>query len=265
MLKRYKKYFLIGVIIAIVSALMLPSQKTGKIVRDFADIKKEGTLRVTIEYGVNSYHVNEKGELGGLHYQLIKEFAQAHDLKLEVVPEMEISQQNIMLQSGACDIIANGRLLTTEYDSTNTRFTLPVTVDRLILIQRKQDLKEDSLCPHLNSQIELARKNVCIPENSPFKQRIHHLMEEIGDSIYIQEVPRYGSEQLMAMVAHGDICYAICEENVVRTHLTQYPQIDDQLAISFNQFYSWITRANSPALLDSLNTWLMQQGFRWRQ
>ena len=90
-------------------------------------------------------------------------------------------------------------------------------------------------------------------------------MEEIGDSIYIQEVPRYGSEQLMAMVAHGDICYAICEENVVRTHLTQYPQIDDQLAISFNQFYSWVTRANSPALLDSLNTWLMQQGFRWRQ
>ena len=51
MLKRYKKYFLIGVIIAIVSALMLPSQKTGKIVRDFADIKKEGTLRVTIENG----------------------------------------------------------------------------------------------------------------------------------------------------------------------------------------------------------------------
>lgn len=263
MRRHYKKYFFIGVIIAIVSALMLPSQKVEETGRDYADIQKEGILRVTIKYGANSYHVNEEGELKGLHFQLIQQFAQEHGLKLEVIPEMDVQKQDAMLLSGACDLIADGRLLTTDYDSTSVHFTQPMTVDRLILVQRKAEV--DSLCPHLNSQIDLAGKSICLPMNSPFKQRIHHLMEEIGDSIYIQEVPRYGSEQLMAMVAHGDICYAICEENVVRTHLSQFPQIDDQLAISFNQFYSWVTRTNSPALLDSLNTWLVQQGFRWRQ
>ena len=264
MLRHYRKYLFIGVIIAAVSALMLPSRER-EVIRDYAHIQAEGTLRVTISYGANNFYVNEAGELEGLHYQLIQQFAQEHGLNLEVIPEMDIERQDAMLQSGECDLIADGRLLTTDYDSTRVRFSLPVTVDRLILIQRKPDSGADSLCTHLRSQVELAGKTVCIPMNSPFKQRIQHLMEEIGDSIYIREVPRYGSEQLMAMVAHGDICYAICEENMVRAHLNQFPQIDDRLAISFNQFYSWVGRAASPALLDSLDTWLVQQGIRWRQ
>lgn len=89
-------------------------------------------------------------------------------------------------------------------------------------------------------------------------------MEEIGDSIYIREIPRYGSEQLMAMVAHGDICYAVCEENIVRTHLHQYPQLDTGLPIGFNQFYSWVVSAQSPTLLDSINVWIEQKGIKLR-
>ena len=34
------------------------------------------------------------------------------------------------------------------------------------------------------------------------------------------------------------------------------PQIDINTAISFTQFYSWAVSKQSPALLDSLNTWL---------
>ena len=94
MRRHYKKYLLIGVIIAIVSALMLPSQKVEEIERDYADIQKEGILRVTMKYGANSYHVNEEGELKGLHYQLIQQFAQEHGLKLEVIPEMDVQKQH---------------------------------------------------------------------------------------------------------------------------------------------------------------------------
>lgn len=259
MRRHYKKYFFIGVIIAIVSALMLPSKEEGETVRDYAEIAKEGILRVTISYGANSYHVNDEGELEGFHYRLVKQFAEEHGLKLEVIPEMNATIQNNLLKDGICDLIADGRLLTEEYDSTYMRYTRPVGIDRLMLVQRKDGT--DTLCAHLQSQIDLAGKTVYIPENSPIKQRVRHIMEEIGDSIHIREIPRYGQEQLIALVAHGDICYTICEEKVVRTHIHQYPQLDTRMPVGFNQFYAWGTRANAPALTDSLNIWLNRKGF----
>ena len=44
----YRKYLIIGVIIAIASALMLPDKDDKDQRRDYADIAKEGVLRVTL-------------------------------------------------------------------------------------------------------------------------------------------------------------------------------------------------------------------------
>ena len=86
--------------------------------------------------------------------------------------------------------------------------------------------------------------------------RIHYLGNEIGDTIYIKEIEKYGSEQLISLVAHGDIDYAVCDESIARAVTDSLPQLDINTAISFTQFYSWAVSKQSPALLDSLNTWL---------
>lgn len=261
--KKYRKYLIIGLVIAIVSALMLPQEEQkGQPIRDMAEIMQEGVLRVTTEYGNNSYHIDEQGEPKGFHYQLVSQFAQEHGLKLEVIPEMAIEEQNRLLYEGRCDIIASGRLLNADPD-TNFYYTQPVTVDRLVIIQRRQSAN-DTLCPYLNSILDLAGQTLSIPANSPFKYRIEHLSEEIGDTIHLEEIPKYGSEQLLALVAHGDRCYAICEEKAVQAHIHQYPQLDDQLDVSFNQFYSWIVHTQATALQDSLDNWLKKKGFNLR-
>ena len=79
---------------------------------------------------------------------------------------------------------------------------------------------------------------------------------EIGDTIYIQEVEKYGPEQLLAMVAHGDIDYTVCDESIAQASINDFPQLDIKTAISFTQFYSWGVSKHSPFLLDSLNAWL---------
>ena len=86
--------------------------------------------------------------------------------------------------------------------------------------------------------------------------RIQNLGNEIGDTIYIKEIEKYGSEQLISLVAHGDIDYAVCDESIARAVVDSLPQVDINTAISFTQFYSWAVSKQSPALLDSLNTWL---------
>ena len=86
--------------------------------------------------------------------------------------------------------------------------------------------------------------------------RIRNLGDEIGDTIYIEEVERYGSEQLISLVAHGDIDYAVCEESIAMAVADSMPQIDISTAVGFTQFYSWAVSKQSPALLDTLNAWI---------
>lgn len=95
-----------------------------------------------------------------------------------------------------------------------------------------------------------------VVKGSPSILRIRNLSNEIGDTIYVNEIEKYGSEQLIAMVAHGDIDYAVCDEGIARMAVDSLPQLDINTAISFTQFYSWGVSKQSPALLDSLNTWL---------
>jgi ABC-type amino acid transport substrate-binding protein len=57
-------------------------------------------------------------------------------------------------------------------------------------------------------------------------------------------------------VAHGDIDYVVCEENIATIAADSLPQIDIHLPIGFTQFYSWGLNKKSPALLDTINVWL---------
>ena len=123
-----------------------------------------------------------------------------------------------------------------------------------MLVQRKENGENDSL--HIRSQLDLAGRTLHVVKGSPSILRIQNLGNEIGDTIYIKEIEKYGSEQLISMVAHGDIDYAVCDESIARAAADSIPQIDINTAISFTQFYSWAVSKQSPALLDSLNTWL---------
>lgn len=94
-------------------------------------------------------------------------------------------------------------------------------------------------------------------KGSPSILRIRNLGNEIGDTIYIKEIDKYGSEQLISLVAHGDIDYAVCDESIARAVTDSIPQIDINTDISFTQFYSWGVSKQSPVLLTALTA-----GFR---
>ena len=61
------------------------------------------------------------------------------------------------------------------------------------------------------NQLDLAQKTLHVVKGSPSILRIQNLGNEIGDTIYIKEIEKYGSEQLISLVAHGDIDYAVCD------------------------------------------------------
>ena len=127
-------------------------------------------------------------------------------------------------------------------------------LNKQVLVQRKATVENDSL--YIRSQLDLAQKTLHVIKGSPSILRIQNLGNEIGDTIYIKEIEKYGPEQLISLVAHGDINYAVCDESIAQAAADSLPQIDINTAISFTQFYSWAVSKQSPVLLDSLNAWL---------
>lgn len=220
--------------------------------RDYPQIAAEGVIRAVTEYNLTSYFF-DGDTLAGFHYELMQAFAQSHGLKCEISAEMAFDRQLEGLASGKYDLIAHGILATSELKDS-LLLTVPIVLNRQVLVQRKDTTDGDSR--FIKSQLELAGKTVHVVKDSPSILRIHHLSNEIGDTIYIREIERYGAEQLIALVAHGDIDYAVCDESMASALADSLPQIDISTAIGFTQFHSWAVSKQSPILLDSLNCWL---------
>jgi ABC-type amino acid transport substrate-binding protein len=172
-------------------------------------------------------------------------------LKAEVIPEMSFEKRLQGLANGTFDVIAYGIQTTSEFKDS-LLFTAPISLSKQVLVQRK--LADGKVA--ITSQLGLAGKTLHLIKGSPAVMRIKNLGNEIGDTIYIKEVDKYGTEQLLAMVEHGDIDYAVCDEDIARASVDSFPQIDISTGISFNQFNSWAVSKQSPALRDSLNNWI---------
>lgn len=250
---RLLKYIILGVVAALVATFLLPEKEVKKgHPRDYAEITAEGIIRAATEYNSISFFV-DGDTLSGFHYELIEAFARDHGLQAAISPEMSFDERLEGLAEGKYDVIAYGILATSELKDS-LLLTSPIVLNRQVLVQRKAESPEDST--FIKSQLDLAGKTLNVVKGSPSILRIQNLGNEIGDTIYIKEIEKYGSEQLISLVAHGDIDYAVCDESIARAVADSLPQIDINTAISFTQFYSWGVSKQSPVLLDSLNTWL---------
>lgn len=252
-MKKYRKYIVLGIIsVSLVILLFQPKEKDTPTIRTYDEIRKSGVLRTVTEYNTLSYHV--KGDsIEGFHYKLLHAFAKDKGLVLEITPIMNLDERLKGIANGTYDILANDVLITTT-PKDSILFTRPILLGKQVLIQRKPQGEKDST--YIKSQLDLAHKTLHIVKGSPYKLRIENLSSEIGDTIYINEVEKYGPEQLLALVAHGDIDYAVCDENIATALQTDFPQLDMKMPISFTQFYSWGVNKHNKGLLDTLNVWL---------
>ncbi len=251
--RKYLKYLLLGAICFLVLWLW-PQKKEKKNghPRDYAEIIASGILHAATEYNSISFYV-DGDTVTGFHYELIEAFARDKGIQAQVSPVMSFGQRLQGLETGKYDVIAYGILVTSELKDS-LLLTSPIILSKQVLVQRKPVSEHDSL--FVKNQLDLAGRTLHVVKGSPSILRIRNLGNEIGDTIYTNEVEKYGSEQLIAMVAHGDIDYAVCDESIARAAADSLPQLDISTDISFTQFYSWGVSKQSPVLLDSLNSWL---------
>ncbi|SFE80357.1 transglycosylase SLT domain-containing protein [Thermophagus xiamenensis] len=231
--------------------------------RDLNEIKAEGLVRVVTNYNSTNYFVY-KGKPMGYQLELLQEFANYTGLKLDISVNNDLSTNFSDLRSGKVDIIASN-LAAFLNRQEGIAFTEPHSYSRQVLVQRKYSLdkekgSKDGNRPLIRNQLDLAGKTVYVQKESAYVKRLRNLSQEIGDSINIVEIADYEVEQLIGLVASGEIEYTVCDENLARVNLNYYPNLDVETPISFPQKMSWAVRSNSYDLLSVINNWLI--GFK---
>lgn len=253
-----KLYVIYGIFLLIalftMGALWRFSHKRPLPPRDYQEIKEEGVLRMITEYNNIGYYVSGD-TIEGFQYELSKAIADLAGLEVENHLEMSLDNSFKLLKENKCDIVARNIPITSEMRDEYL-FTEPIVLNKQVLVQRTAEANND--LPPIRNQLHLAQKTLYIPKDSPSRIRLENLQHEIGDTIFIKEEPLYSSEQLIIMVAKGDIDYAVCDKKIAEKSQEMLPEIDILTDISFTQLQSWAVRKSSPKLLDSLNHWFQQ-------
>jgi len=192
----------------------------------------------------------------------LKLLAEYLSVDLEIIVSNDIEDTFNKLNTGECDLLALNLTVTKDRNKI-VNFVESYNFTKQVLIQRKPKnwkrmRKSDVEKKLIRNQLDLANKTVYVQKNSAFSKRLVNLSDEIGDSIIIIEVENYSAEQLITLVARGEIDYTVSDENVAMLNQTYYPDIDVKTAISFPQKLAWAVRKDSPELLNTLNEWVLK-------
>ncbi len=253
-MKRIKRHIAIyiALLIVVVGIMIWLRPKSDYRPRTFEEIEADGVLRIVTDYTPLSYYL-QGDSLSGFDYELARMIGQRSGLALEITPEVNLSKSIEGLKTGKYDIIARQLPVTSEIKE-DLAFTVPIQLNKQVLVQLKESKGFKKL---IRNQLDLAGETLYIVSDAPTRLRINNLAREIGDTIYIKEEETYGAEQLIMMVATGEIGFAVCDKAIAEQMSKDYPQLDCNTDISFTQFQSWALRKNDSTLLDSLNRWIL--------
>jgi len=256
-MKSKKLLYLYGFLLLLVIWFMfslrkqINSKSAPNQVRDYPQIKKSGELNVVTDYNAIGYFVSGDS-LAGFQYELLRRLEKDWQIKVNIFLENKLEENIEGLLAQRYDIIA--RSIPVNIDLRNkVAFTQPILLNKQVLVQRKAEYN-NGIEP-IRQHLELAKKTIYVPANSPVILRLDNLSHEIGDTIFIIQDPSYETEQLIMKVAGGDIDFTVCDEKIATQMEARLPEIDIETDIGFTQFDSWAVRKDSPILLDSLNIW----------
>ncbi len=220
---------------------------------DLAQIREKGKLSVVTDFNSINYFIY-KGQPMGFQYDLLTEMAKSLDIQLELKVNNDLAGNFESLISGDFDLIASN-LTVTNARRELVDFTVPYSQTSQVLVQRKNTGENENAPELIRNPIDLAGKTVYVHQNSSYSARMQNLEEEIGEHIKIIEVSSE-TEQLIKMVANGDIDYTISDKNIAFVNQRYFPGIDIETAVSFDQNQAWAVRKGSVELKKEIDTWL---------
>jgi len=217
---------------------------------DYPQIKAKGELRALTLYNSASYFIYRDKEMG-YEYEICSRLADSLGLKLKMVVAPNPKALVEMLERGEGDIVAYNLPITIESRRKYLYCGREFLTHQVLVQQQKGPSKM------VQDVTDLVGKTVVVQKGSRNYTRLENLNEETGGGIKIKtvEVDSLSEEDLIGMVAMGEIDYTVVDNNIAQFNKTFYKNINTSLLISFSQHSSWMVRKTSKILADAVDDW----------
>ena len=151
------------------------------ITRDYSEIIDSGVFNVVTDYNSIGYFISGDS-VAGFQYEMMKALEDDWNVEVNIFLENSLDDNLKGLQSQKYDLVARNIAVNSELREL-FYFTEPLTLNKLVLIQRKAEYN-DSIEP-VRQHLDLAKKSIYVPEDSPSILRLTNLSHEIGDTIFM--------------------------------------------------------------------------------
>jgi membrane-bound lytic murein transglycosylase F len=231
--------------------------------RDLTEIKASGKLRALIAYSATSYFLY-RGQPMGYEYELLKRLAEDLGVELELHVSRDLDEMLTELKKGTIDIVAHGLAITSERKQ-EVAFAEHLYITEQVLVQRKPDgwqkmTRDEIRNALITDPIELIGDTVSVRKNSSYFKRIKNLSREIGGDIVIDTLTgNLTTDEIIKMVADGDIKYTLADNNLASINASYFPNLDVEVPLSFSQRIAWAIRPEAKTLLKATNTWIKKE------
>ncbi|MGL6161571.1 transporter substrate-binding domain-containing protein [Microbulbifer sp.] len=231
---------------------LLAGQQQQRPLRDWEQIQQSRTLRVLTRNHPASYFM-WRGELMGFDYDLLKQFAREHELRLSMVvpgPDVDLAEA---LADGMGDMIAASLTVTESRRRQGLVFSRPYLKVTEQVIAAKGEEQNTAETP---VQELLAGQRVAV---NPLSSFYGHLSELTGDQAEPMEiVPVEGAttEQLIDAVVRGTYPHTVADSHLVaieRTYRDDFAVVGE---LPGERDIAWAVREDQSELLKHLNGFL---------
>jgi len=225
--------------------------------RDWEEIKQDSVITILAENSPASYFIY-RGRNMGFEYELLYEFSKDMNIRLQIQMVNDLDEMFELLDNCEGDIIACN-LTVTESRKQHIDFSTSYLNTHEVLVQRIPH-DTDTVSILITELEELRNKKIHVWKGSSFYDNLLVLNDKLDLNLSI--VPMEGeviSEELIRMVAEGEIDYTVADENVAKIDLNYYDNIDIGVNMSAQQEIAFGLRKGTTTFLDTLNHWLNEK------
>jgi len=211
---------------------------------DFEAIKKRRVLRVLLRNNAASYFLY-RGELMGFEYELAREFADYHGLRLEIVVPPSHRELTSWLLEGRADIAMGFLEADPRQSSLGIDYSIPYHYARQHIVVGKDDAAD--------SLEDLDHRTVFVRHHSSYWERLSQLQKDGARFQLRHTEDNVETEQLLQMVSRGKYKATMAGEHLLDIELAKGVPLRSAFVLEEQAEHAIALRQRNPKLKQALD------------
>jgi len=218
---------------------------------DLSLIKDRGILRVITNANPSHYYL-QKGKLRGFEYELLKEFALQHSLRIDVVLANTKEEMFALLKEGKGDVVAASLPSSLIRAEDSVQYTTPYNYASPVIVGRDTD-------DLIIDVRDLAGRRITLANDSPYWDYMLQLKQQGLEFELVKADAGVNMEGTLLMVALGMYDLSVVGNHQVNSAYTKGVGLQSKFVLSEPLAHRWAVRTDDQQLNSALNAFIEKE------